>query len=110
MIMSSRFKDLWDKSKDGSAAQQRSFFRFAIIALGIFVLFLFIKKDNIITWVSAGVTLNKQNRQIENYQNEIKNLSDQIQTLTSNKDSLETYAREQFYFAEPGETVYLIEE
>ncbi|MBQ2006237.1 MAG: septum formation initiator family protein, partial [Bacteroidales bacterium] len=39
-----------------------------------------------------------------------KTLGDQIQTLTSNKDSLETYAREQFYFAEPGETVYLIEE
>ncbi|MBQ2006804.1 MAG: hypothetical protein II205_04480, partial [Bacteroidales bacterium] len=73
--MSSRFKDLWDKSKDGSATQQRSFLRFAIIALGVFVLFLFIKKDNIITWVSAGVTLNKQNRQIENYQNEIKTLS-----------------------------------
>ncbi len=108
--MSSRFKDLWDKSKDGSAAQQRSFFRYAIVALGIFVLFLFLKKDNIITWIDAGLTLNRQNRQIENYQQEIKSLGDKIQTLSSNKDSLETYAREQFLFAEPGETVYVVEE
>lgn len=99
--MSSRFKDLW---------QQHPFFRFVIIAVGIFMMFLLVKKDNLITWVNAGITLNKQNRQIENYRQEIGELEGKIQTLTSNKDSLETYAREEFLFAEPGETVYLVEE
>lgn len=99
--MSSRFKDLW---------QQHGFFRFAIVAVGLFMLFLVLKKDNIITWVNAGLTLNRQNRQIENYRQEIDDLDGKIKTITSNKDSLETYAREEFLFAEPGETVYIIEE
>lgn len=99
--MSSRFKDLW---------QHHPFFRFAIIAIGIFMVFLFVKKDNLITWVNAGITLNRQNRQIENYRQEIEDFDEKIRTITSNKDSLETYAREEFLFAEPGETVYIIEE
>lgn len=74
------------------------------------MLFLVLKKDNIITWVNAGLTLNRQNRQIENYRQEIDDLDGKIKTITSNKDSLETYAREEFLFAEPGETVYIIEE
>jgi len=102
-------KDIWDKSKDGSRKEQRSFIRFAIIATAVFLIAILVKKDNVIRWVEAGYTLRKQHRQMEYFQKEINRLDDQIQLLSHDKDSLETYAREQFHFAEPGDDVYLIE-
>ena len=101
-------KDIWDKSKDGSRKEQRSFLRFAIVATAIFLLLMLLKKDNLFRWVQAGVTIGAQNRQIERYQKDIDRLDERIKLLTRDRDSLETFAREQYQFAEPGEDVYLI--
>lgn len=88
----------------------RSFFRYAAVVTGILVVFLFIKKDNIVTWIQAGFTLRKQNRQIEWYQKDIKRLDEHMRVLSQERDSLEQYAREQFNFAATGDDVYLVEE
>ena len=88
---------------------ERSFVRYAIVATAIFLLFLFLKKDSIISWVQAGVTLRRQERQIEQYQKENEELERRIQMMTGDRDTLERYAREQFYFAEPGDDVYIID-
>jgi len=102
-------KDIWDKSKDGSRGEQRSFIRFVIISTAIFLLVIFLKKDSVVRWVQAGFTIRKQEKQMEYFQKEISRLDEQIDLLSNDKDSLETYAREQFHFAEPGDDVYLIE-
>jgi len=103
-------KDIWDRSKDGSHKEQRSFIRYAIITSILLVIFLLVKKDSIIRWAQTGFTISKQHKQMEYYNKEIKRLDEQIKLLSNDKDSLETYAREQFHFAEPGDDVYLIEE
>jgi len=102
-------KDLWNRDKDGSRKEQRSFLRYAIVATVLFLLFMLLKKDGIITWVQAGFTLQKQRRQIELYQQENAALDKKIRRMKDNRDTLERYAREQFYFAEPGDDVYIIE-
>ena len=102
-------KDLWNREKDGSRKEQRSFLRYAIVATAIFLLFLLVKKDGIIPWVQAGFTLRRQRRQIELYQKENVELDKKIRMMKDNRDTLERYAREQFYFAEPGDDVYIIE-
>ena len=102
-------KDLWDRDKDGNRKEQRSFLRYAIIATVVFLLFMFLKKDNLINWVQAGLSLRRQERQIEQYQRENEELDRRIRVMTGDRDSLERYAREQFYFAEPGDDVYIIE-
>lgn len=101
--------NIWDRSKDGNKKEQRSFIRYAIVATAIFILFLFIKKDNVVRWVQAGFTLRKQDRQIELLQEQNSDLDRRIQMMSTNKDTLETFAREQFNFAEPGDDVYIIE-
>ena len=88
---------------------ERSFLRYAIVATALFLLFLFLKKDSIVSWVQAGVTLRRQERQIEQYRKENEELDRRIQMMTGDRDTLERYAREQFYFAEPGDDVYIIE-
>lgn len=104
-----KFKDIWDKSKDGNRAGQRSFLRFAIVITAVFVLFLFIKKDSVVRWVQAGFTIRSQERRIEQLKQDNERLDARIRTLSSSRDSLEQFAREEFGFAEPGDEVYLEE-
>ncbi|MBP5337664.1 MAG: septum formation initiator family protein [Bacteroidales bacterium] len=107
--MAKHTKDIWNRDKDGNRREQRSFVRYAIVATAIFVLFLFLKKDSIINWVQAGITLRRQERQIEQYRKENEELDERIRMMTGDRDTLERYAREQFFFAEPGDDVYVIE-
>ena len=102
-------KDIWDPEKDGNKKEQRSFLRYAIVATALFLLFLFLKKDSIITWVQAGFTLRRQERQIEQLRQENAELDRKIRMMKGDRDTLERFAREHFYFAEPGDDVYIIE-
>ena len=102
-------KDIWDPNKDGNRKEQRSFLRYAIVATALFLLFLFLKKDSIITWVQAGFTLRRQERQIEQLQQENAEMDRKIRMMKGDRDTLERFAREHFYFAEPGDDVYIIE-
>ena len=103
-------KDLWNRDKDGNKKEQRSFLRYAIVATVIFLLFMFLKKDNLVNWVQAGITLRRQQRQIELYRQENAELDRRIRVMTGDRDSLERFAREEFFFVEPGDDVYITEE
>ena len=91
--------------------KRSSFFKFAVIATTVVVIvFCFLQHDNIFAWIRAGHTVSQQKRQIEQYKADIARLDEQIDAMSTDRDTLETYARERFHFAEPGEDVYLIEE
>ena len=104
-----KFKDIWDREKDGNRAGQRSFLRFAIVITAVFVLFLFIKKDSLVRWVQAGFTIRDQERRIEALKKDNDRRAAEIRLLSTSRDSLEQFAREQFGFAEPGDDVYIEE-
>jgi len=105
-----KFKDLWNAGSDGGDAEKRSFFRYAICATAFFIVMVgFVNQNNIVRWVKAGFEIRSQKRQIERYSAEIKDMESQIHGLTSDRDSLERFARENFGFAEPGDDVYIIE-
>lgn len=72
------------------------------------VIILFFRHDNLIRWIRAGFTIRKQERQIEWYNKEISELDKQIEAMSTDRDTLEKFARETFFFAEPGDDVYLI--
>ena len=74
------------------------------------VIILFFRHDNLIRWVKAGLTIRRQERQIEWYKKEISELDKQIDAMSTNRDTLEKFARERFLFAEPGDDVYLVPE
>ena len=105
-----KFRDIWDRDKDGRNAEKRSFIRYAIVATAIFLIMVgFINQNNIVRWVRAGAEIKRQDKLIEKYNKEILEMDFQIHGLTSDKDSLERYARENFGFAEPGDDVYVVE-
>lgn len=105
-----KFSNIWNRSKDGASREERSFVRYAIISTAVFLLFIcVIKRDNIFRWIEAGVNVRRQEKQMDFYESDIARLREEVNTLTTDKDTLEKFAREKFLFAEPGEDVYLQE-
>ncbi|MCQ2171496.1 MAG: septum formation initiator family protein [Bacteroidales bacterium] len=86
-----------------------SFLRYAIVVTIVFLIFLLFKKDSIITWVQARVSLRAQEKQIEWYGEDNARLDRKIEAMSQNKDTLEQFAREEFYFSEEGDDVYIVE-
>lgn len=86
-------------------------FRYVFITLIAFVVYvLFIKHDNALRWAHAGITIRQQEKQIEACRQDISDLDARIEAMTSDKDSIERFARETYLFAEPGDDVYLVSE
>ena len=63
---------------------------------------------NVFTLIRARFVINSQEKQIELYKQEIDEMKLKINSLSDNRDTLERYAREQFYFCSPDEDVYII--
>lgn len=93
-------KDIWSKYP---------FLKFAAVATAFCLLFLLLKKDNLFTWIKTGFDIADQKRQIEQLKQENAELDLRMKALSEDKDSLETFAREEYLFAAPGDDVYVIE-
>ena len=105
-----KFDKIWNRSKDGANREERSFIRYVLISTAVFLLFIcVIKRDNLFRWIEAGVTIRRQEKQMEFYESDIARLKEEVGSLTTDKDTLEKFAREKFLFAEPGEDVYVQE-
>ena len=96
-----KLKDIWN-------GENRGFIRYSTIATALVLVWvLFLGADNLVRWMRARLELRQQNRQIEWYKQEIRRMDEQIQTLSTDRDTLEEYARENFHFAAPGDDVYV---
>ena len=50
-----KFSNIWNRSKDGSNREERSFIRYIIISTAIFLLFIcVIKRDNLFRWMQSN--------------------------------------------------------
>ena len=84
-----------------------SFSKFAVVATAIFLVIVTFSRGGLLNWGRAKYESARQKRQIENYESEIKAMDKEIDLLTTNKDSLEKFAREEIHFASPGDDVYI---
>ena len=82
---------------------------FIVIFLLFFVLLCVYPGSNLFTWIAAKSEIKSQYRQIRWYQKEIMRMDSAINTLSTNRDSLEKFARDNFHFTQNGEDVYLLD-
>ena len=83
---------------------------YIIISSAIFLIVItFLIRDNVIRLIGAEATIARQNKQIEYYQKENAHLDEELNSLSTDRDTLEKFARENFQFAAPGEDVYIID-
>ncbi len=87
------------------------FAKFAIIVVAIFLIsWLWGPGNTFPNWIRARMDISRINSQIEEYDAKTEQLDGRIQSLRSNRDSLERFAREKFLFSAPGEDVYVLDE
>lgn len=84
--------------------------KYFLVTVAFILLITFIDSNNVIRWVSDLRELSEQKRQIEYYKEAIQKSDEQLKELRSNKDSLEKFAREQYFFHAPDEELFIIEE
>lgn len=102
-------KTIKDKIKENKALK---IFRnkYLLVTLAFVAWVLFIDSNNILTWMSDLKELSAQRRQIEYYREAIRKTDEQLKELRSNRDSLEKFAREQYFFHRPDEEVFITDE
>jgi len=84
------------------------YFKYVVALLAFIVITFIVDTNNIRVWWNANRTLKNQAVQIEELQKEIETNESRIRQLTSERDSLEKFAREQYLFHEEGEDVYIV--
>lgn len=82
--------------------------KYFIATLIFLISIAFLDQNNAIVWVRTRIKLQSQRSQIEYYRREIQNTTDRMEQLSSQKDSLEKFAREEYLFHESDEDIYII--
>ena len=98
-----KFSEFW------TYIQVRKWGKYVITLLLFLVVFLFIGDQSLI----RSIRLNREIRQMEQQRDMYREATEQAQReiqLLHNKDSLERYAREQYYMHNADEEIFLIEE
>lgn len=70
---------------------------------------LFFAHNSVLNWIKASVEEQNQKKEMARLQEEIDRMDQEIAALKGNRDSLETFARETYHFAAPGDDVYIVE-
>lgn len=83
---------------------------FVIVSTTLVALWLlFFAHNSVISWIGATVEERNQQKEMARLKREIEEMDREIQNLRNNPDTLETFARETYHFAAPGDDVYIVE-
>lgn len=83
--------------------------KYFIATLTFLLVICFFDRNNLIVWTKTRIKLRTQQSRIEFYERGIRETEEKINQLHSEKDSLEKFAREEFFFHESGEDIYIVE-
>ncbi len=81
--------------------------RYFLVTL-VFVIVLFLDTNNLTRWYNTAKDVVAQEKQKEYYRKAIHDTEEQLKELQSNRDSLEKFAREQYYFHEADEEIFIV--
>ena len=80
-----------------------------IVTTVVAVILLFLSHNSVLNWVKATMEVQSQEKEMARLREEIKAMDEEFEALTKDRDSLETFARETYHFAAPGDDVYIVE-
>lgn len=83
--------------------------KYFLVSVFFILWILLFDTNNLFNFYSNIRTVVLQERQKEYYIKSIKHLDDRLNELSSNRDSLEKYARERFLFHQSDEEVFIVE-
>ena len=83
--------------------------KYFIVTLVFAVIVLFVDRNNLIRWAGDYLEVLRQERVIRQYGRDIEELDRKLDQLTSDRDSLEKFAREEYYFHREDEEVFIVD-
>lgn len=83
--------------------------KYLLVTLFFVVWVFFFDTNNLLRWYSDMRDVAAQERQKAYYKEAIRETDEQLKELSSNRDSLEKFAREQYHFHEPDEDLFIID-
>jgi len=82
--------------------------RYFVVGVVFLVWICFIDTNNVGRLIRSRIELRNQHRQIELYKREISEMDRKLDQLRSERDSLEKFAREEYFYHQDGEDVFVI--
>lgn len=83
---------------------------FVIVTTTLVALWLlFFAHNSVLSWIRATMEEKNQQKEMARLKEEIEEMDREILNLRNNPDTLETFARETYHFAAPGDDVYIVE-
>ena len=104
-MMENRDKWAWLKRSDHNYLLPFVIVVTAVVALWL----LFFAHNSVLNWVKASVEEKNQEAEMARLQAEIDEMDREIGNLRNNRDSLESFARDTYHFAAPGDDIYIVE-
>ncbi len=83
--------------------------KYFLVTTFFVVWILFIDTNNLLVWWEDYKEVQEQEQQKEYYKEAIKWTDERLKELSSNRDSLEKFAREQYLFHNPDEEIFIVE-
>jgi len=99
------FREKFDAARKNKVV--RLFANPYILCIAAFVVIGIIDPNGFLTLTRNDYTIRKQKNEIVRYRKALEETQRRIDVLSSNKDSLETFAREEYYFQNDGEDVFV---
>lgn len=95
--LSEKWKELW--------SSRRTKYYFVTVIFVVSVLFL--SENNVIRWINVMFDISSQEEIIREYSENIKEADRRLEVLGSDLDTLEAFARENFYFHKADEDLFI---
>ena len=83
--------------------------RYAITFIIVLVWIIFFDQASISKWIKQKSDNNKIKKQIELIDKRATEIEEQAKVFKNNKDSIEKYARENYYMKKDNEVIYIFE-
>lgn len=80
-----------------------------VVTVAVALWLLLFAHNSVLNWVKASVEEKNQEAEMARLQAEIQEMDREIDNLRNNRDSLESFARDTYHFAAPGDDVYIVE-
>jgi cell division protein DivIC len=100
-----RFKQLRENNKFLRVVTNK----YVVTTIIFLLLLLLVKNNNIIQFFGDYDHIYQQEISIQRYKDQIEKIESDIEHLSKDKDSIEKYAREKYYFQNKDEDLFIME-
>ncbi|MDR3236775.1 MAG: septum formation inhibitor [Prevotellaceae bacterium] len=81
-----------------------------VLTLLVFLLWITVfDRNNLVEWIKTRIAIRNVKQEKTYYEQQLKSVTESMQELQSNNDSLEKFAREHYGFHHSNEDVFVIE-